>query len=64
MAQMLQVLITAGGLAMMLFAIRFLRKGLDRLFGARLGTWVRHIAESRRRAWLAGYPPSEASETT
>ncbi len=54
MAQMLQVLITAGGLAMMLFAIRFLRKGLDRLFGARLGTWMRHMAESRLRAFLTG----------
>jgi len=51
---MLQVLTTAGGVAMMLFAIRFLRKGLDRLFGSRLGVMMRSMAESRWRAFFTG----------
>ncbi len=51
---MLQLLTTAGGVALILFAIRFLRKGLDRLFGPRLGDWMRQLADSRWRAFLTG----------
>lgn len=51
---MFQLLTTAGGVAMMLFAIRFLRKGLDRLFGSRLGVMMRSMAESRMRAFFTG----------
>lgn len=40
----------AGGVALILFGIRFLRKGLERLFGQQLYTWIEHAA---RRPWQA-----------
>ncbi|MEM6259725.1 MAG: Na/Pi cotransporter family protein [Planctomycetota bacterium] len=43
-----------GGVALILFAVRFLRKGLDRLFGARLGAWMNRLARSRWRGFLTG----------
>lgn len=40
----------AGGVALILFGIRFLRKGLERLFGQALYAW---IERSARRPWQA-----------
>ncbi|MEM6854489.1 MAG: Na/Pi cotransporter family protein [Planctomycetota bacterium] len=44
----------AGGVALILFGVRFLRKGLDRLVGDRLGPVMRRFAGSRIKAFLAG----------
>ncbi|MDH3582680.1 MAG: Na/Pi cotransporter family protein [Phycisphaerae bacterium] len=51
---MLRVLTIAGGVALILFGVRYLRKGLDRLFGQRLGTWMQRLARSRVRAFFTG----------
>ncbi len=40
----------AGGVALILFGIRFLRKGLERLFGQQLYEWIERAA---RRPWQA-----------
>ena len=39
-----------GGVALILFGIRFLRKGLERLFGQQLYDWIERTA---RRPWQA-----------
>ncbi|MEM9881776.1 MAG: Na/Pi cotransporter family protein [Planctomycetota bacterium] len=44
----------AGGVALILFGVRFLRKGLDRLLGDRLGPVMRRYAGSRVKAFFAG----------
>ena len=44
----------AGGVALLLFGVRFLRKGLDRLFGPRLGPWLEGLASTPLRAWFSG----------
>lgn len=44
----------AGGVALILFGVRFLRKGLDRLFGRRLAPWVRRMTQTRGHAFVAG----------
>jgi phosphate:Na+ symporter len=44
----------AGGVALILFGIRFLRKGLDRLFGGRLVAWISRMTERRWKAFSAG----------
>ncbi|MFW6059057.1 MAG: Na/Pi cotransporter family protein [Phycisphaeraceae bacterium] len=44
----------AGGVALILFAARFMRKGLDRLFGPRLADWMQRLTDSRGRAFLTG----------
>lgn len=44
----------AGGVALILFGIRFLRKGLDRLIGRRLSGWVQRMTRTRPRAFGAG----------
>src|SRR5688572_8698136 len=49
---MLTLLKIAGGVALLLFGVRYLRKGLDRLFGARLNAWMRRIGA--RRGWAFG----------
>src|SRR5262245_16223356 len=51
---MLLLLKIAGGVALLLLGVRYLRKGLDRLFGARLGMWMRRIGSRRGLAFLAG----------
>ena len=51
---MLMLLKIAGGVALLLFGVRYLRKGLDRIFGARLGTWMRRVGERRGLAFLSG----------
>lgn len=42
------------GLALILFGIRFLRKGLDRLFGSRLSSWLATMTQNRWQAFGAG----------
>lgn len=44
----------AGGIALIVFGIRFLRKGLDRLFGGRLVAWISRMTERRWKAFGAG----------
>ncbi len=51
---MFDLLIIAGGVALILFGIRFLRKGLDRLFGSRLAIWMQQLAGNRLRTFAAG----------
>lgn len=43
-----------GGVALVLFGVRFLRKGLDRLFGPHLVSWLQSMTTSRTKAYLAG----------
>ncbi len=43
-----------GGVALLIFGVRYLRKGLDRLFGPRLGTWMQRLASHRGWSFLAG----------
>lgn len=42
------------GLALIIFGIRFLRKGLDRLFGSRLSSWLASMTQNRWSAFGAG----------
>jgi phosphate:Na+ symporter len=42
------MLTIAGGVALILFAVRFLRKGLDRIFGHRLHKWVEGMSRRSR----------------
>lgn len=51
---MVEFLHAAGGIALLLFAIRFLRKGLDRLVGERLDLWVGRVTQSAPKAAAAG----------
>lgn len=44
----------AAGLALILFGVRFLRKGLDRLLGSRLIVWLEKATGTRLRAMGAG----------
>ncbi|HEY1786617.1 MAG TPA: Na/Pi symporter [Verrucomicrobiae bacterium] len=44
----------AAGLALILFGVRFLRKGLDRLMGGRLIVWLERATSTRLRAMGAG----------
>lgn len=43
-----------GGVGLILFGIRFLRKGLDRLFGGRLIAWLTRLAAKPWKAFGAG----------
>jgi len=43
-----------GGVALLVFGVRYLRKGLDRLFGPQLGTWMQRLAAKRARSFIAG----------
>ncbi len=43
-----------GGIALLVFGVRYLRKGLDRLFGRRLGPWMQRLASRRGWSFLAG----------
>ena len=52
--RMLILLKIAGGVALLLFGMRYLRKGLDRLFGARLGVWIRRVGARPGPAFLTG----------
>jgi phosphate:Na+ symporter len=44
----------AGGVALILFGVGFLRRGLDRLFGERLGPLMQSLAVTRMRAFGTG----------
>lgn len=44
----------AGGVALILFGARFLRKGLDRLFGQAMVHWLQRLSEHRLRGFVAG----------
>ena len=48
------ILSIAGGVALLLFGVRFLRRGLDRLFGPRLGIWIQRLAGGRMKAFFSG----------
>ncbi len=58
----------AGGVALILFGIRFLRKGLERLMGHGLHTWLEHMAQRPWTAAMAGcafgtIAPSSTAQT-
>ncbi len=61
---MLTFLHIAGGVALILFGIRFLRKGLDRLFGQRLPGMLQRVASNRWRAAGAGLVASLAAPSS
>lgn len=44
----------AGGVALVIFGVRFLRKGFDRLFGGKLVAWLSGLTEHRWKAFGAG----------
>jgi phosphate:Na+ symporter len=44
----------AGGIALTIFGVRFLRKGLDRLFGGRLVAWLSSMTQQRWKAFASG----------
>ncbi len=54
MTILLTFLSIAGGVALILFGVRFLRKGLDRLFGPRLHHWIQRLAGRRLSAFFSG----------
>jgi len=58
----------AGGVALILFGIRFLRKGLERLFGQQLYEWIERAARRPWQAAIAGLgfgtvAPSSTAQT-
>ena len=54
MADLFNILSIFGGVALLVFGVRYLRKGLDRLFGQRLGTWMQRLASKRGWTFVAG----------
>ncbi len=54
MHPLIVLLSIAGGVALILFGIRYLRKGLDRIFGPRLGRWVQRMTGNRLTALVSG----------
>lgn len=62
------LLTIAGGVALILFGIRFLRKGLERLFGQQLYEWIERTARRPWKASVAGLAfgtvaPSSTAQT-
>ena len=58
----------AGGVALILFGIRFLRKGLERLLGHDLHAWLERMARRPSKAAVAGFAfgtiaPSSTAQT-
>ncbi|MFI5335443.1 MAG: Na/Pi cotransporter family protein [Opitutales bacterium] len=58
----------AGGVALILFGIRFLRKGLERMFGHALHAWIERMGSNRWTATVAGLvfgsaAPSSTAQT-
>lgn len=51
---MVALLTIAGGVALLVFGLRYLRKGLDRLFGKRLSTWMGRLGGRPAAAFCAG----------
>lgn len=54
----------AGGVALILFGVRFLRKGLDRLFGPKLATVMQRLTRSPVHAVLTGLGISLAAPSS
>jgi phosphate:Na+ symporter len=50
----MNLLLIAGGVCLILFGVRFLRKGLDRLFGGKLIGWLGRMTEKPWKAFGAG----------
>src|SRR5258708_36576986 len=44
----------ASAIILILLGMRYLRKGLDRLFGSKLVEWLQNTAKNRYQAFLAG----------
>ncbi len=44
----------AGGVALLVYGVRLLRKGLDRLFGSRLAAWLQRVSRNRLRGAAIG----------
>jgi|GEM_PF-455883 len=53
-----------GGVALVLFGVRFLRKGLDRLFGRGLIEWLQRMTVSRGKAFFAGIATGTCSPSS
>lgn len=51
---MIDLMTIFGGVALLVFGVRYLRKSLDRLFGPRLGHWLRRLVLKPGRAFFAG----------
>jgi phosphate:Na+ symporter len=51
---LLQLLTMAGAVTLILFGVGYLRKALDRLFGAQLAGWIHAMAANRERALVSG----------
>ncbi len=51
---MVELLHAGGGIALLFFGIRFLRKGLNRLFGERLSVWMGRVTDKPLRASVMG----------
>lgn len=51
---MIDLLNISGGVMLLLFGVRYLRKALDRLFGPRLGLWLKRLVARPGWAFLAG----------
>ncbi len=51
---MITLLTIFGGVALILFGVRFLRKGLDRLFGARMAIWLQDLGRKPVKAFFSG----------
>lgn len=52
---MIHLLTIFGGVALLLLGVRYLRKALDRLFGPRLGRWLRRMGDRPARTFGAGF---------
>lgn len=61
---MLIFLLIAGSVALMLFGVRFLRKGLDRFFGGRLSLWIQKLGKDRFRGFFAGVAVATCSPSS
>ena len=61
---LLQILIIAGGVALIVFGVRFLRSGLDRLFGHSLGHSIQRLANHRIKAFFTGLAVSLLAPST
>ncbi|HRP62068.1 MAG TPA: Na/Pi cotransporter family protein [Phycisphaerales bacterium] len=48
------LLYIAGGVALLLFGVRYLRKGLDRLLGPRFNVWIQRAGARRGTAFFTG----------
>jgi phosphate:Na+ symporter len=58
----------AGGVALILFSVRFLRKGLERMFGHALHAWIERMGSNRWKTAFAGLTfgsvaPSSTAQT-